>query len=406
MKATALRLRILAAALASQRLRVSIAAAMVSLGIASTLVMVALGAGVRLEMQAVQERMGRNLFYVRAGERPVSPGRGDGWFVSSLLKPEQAAFIEQHVPAVLHAEPVRERSVQVKLDSKRLVTTVRGVSPEFFRLRNFEVARGRELDVADGTSLRRVAVLGPFVNDRLANGASLLGRLLHIGGVPFEVVGELRAKGTGSDGSDLDDQILIPFETAMRRLENVEAASLLLVQAKEEGRMPEAMEGVRGLLRAAHYIEPGARDDFDILEMTRQNVARQMSSRWLQGLSRILAIVTLSLGAAGVFAMSYLNVKERTGEIGLRMAIGATRLSIASLFVAEACVMSVIGGVAGVALGALVTIALRQATSWPVVIDLNGVGIPLATSAATGVLCSLLPAWRASRVMPAVALAG
>ena len=406
MTTAALRLHMLAAALMRQRLRALIAALMVSIGVASTLVMVALGTGVQLEMQAVQDRMGKNLFFLRAAERPVPPGRGSGWFVSSRLKPEEATLIERNVPAVLHAVPVIERSALVKLDSKHVVTTVRGVTPEFFELRNFDVEQGRPIVEADRQKLRRVAVVGPFVKQRLAGGESLLGVTLRVGGVPFEVVGELRAKGTGTDGSDQDDQILVPFESAQRRLVNVEAASLLLIQARDEQRMPDAIDSVRELLRTTHYIEPYAREDFDVLLATRQDVARRMSSQWLQGLSRILAAVTLLLGAAGVFAVSYLNVKERTGEIGLRMAIGATPLSITTLFVAEACVLSLLGGVAGLAIGAAVAAALEAATSWSLAIEFGGIGIPLAVSAALGVLCSLVPAWKASRVMPAIALAG
>src|SRR5678815_1502287 len=128
MSAFALRLKILTAAFASQRMRAAIAASMVSLGVASTLVMVAMSTGARLELQAEQDRMGRNLFYVRAAEVPVTPGRGNGWYVSSRLKPEQAIWIERNVPAVLHAVPVREHSALVKLDAESVSTTVRGVT--------------------------------------------------------------------------------------------------------------------------------------------------------------------------------------------------------------------------------------------------------------------------------------
>ncbi len=205
---------------------------MVSLGVASTLIMVALSTGARLEMEAQQDRMGRNLFYVRSAELPVTPGRGNGWYTSSRLKPEQAAQIERAVPDVLHAEPVRERAALVKFNSRSVTTTVRGVTPEFLDLRHFEVERGRAISSADRQSLRRVALLGPFVRERLTDSgsldsSSLVGNIMRIGGVPFQVIGELRAKGAGSDGSNLDDQILIPFETAMRRLDNAESAIAL-----------------------------------------------------------------------------------------------------------------------------------------------------------------------------------
>jgi ABC-type antimicrobial peptide transport system permease subunit len=400
----------LAAALASQRVRGVIASGMVSIGVASTLIMVALSTGARLELQALQQRTGKNLFVVRAGERPVPAGRGNGWFVSSRLEPKDAALIEARVSAVAHAVPVRERSVLVKLGSKRISTTVRGVTPEFLQLRNFEVEAGRAFDDADRRESRRVALVGPFVKERLLEGASdrasILGAILRVGGVPFEVIGELRAKGTGTDGSDQDDQILVPFETAMHRLDNVESVSQVLVQARDAARVEEAIDSVRSLLRNAHYIEPAAREDFDILTLIQQDNVQRLSGRWMQGLARVLAIVTVVLGGAGVFAVSYLNVKERTGEIGLRMAIGATRGSVAGLFVAEACVLSAIGGVAGVGIGALVASLLRAVTSWAIAIDPSSIGIPLAVSAAIGVMCSLAPAWSASRVMPARALAG
>lgn len=180
---------------------------------------------------------------------------------------------------------------------------------------------------------------------------------------------------------------------------------MLLVQAREQAGMRPAMDGVRALLRVAHYIEPGARDDFDILETIRQNAARDMSERWMRGLSRILTVVTLALGGVGVFAVIYLNVKERTGEIGLRMALGATRTSIAALFLAEACVLSLFGGLAGLVFGTLIAVVLRAATGWSIVIDASAVLLALAVSGATGLICSLVPAWRASLVMPARTLA-
>jgi ABC-type antimicrobial peptide transport system permease subunit len=401
-----LRFRILFAAVASQPIRALIAGAMVSLGVAATLVMVALGTGARLEMRALQESLGRNLFFVRAGERPVPAGRGTGWFVSSRLKPVDATLVESAVPAVAHAVPVRERNVLVKLGRERVTTTVRGVTPRFFELRKYSVEAGRPITEADGEQRRRVAVAGAFVKQRLSGDKPLVGATLRIAGVPFEVVGELQPKGAGSDGSNQDDQILVPFESALHRLDNVEAASMLVIQSRDERRMGEAIEGVRSVLRASHYIEPGAREDFDILQTYRQSEAQRLSGQWMRGLSRILAAVTLVLGAVGVFAVSYLNVRERTGEIGLRMAVGATRPSIAMLFVAESCVLSLAGGIAGLAIGGLLAMLLEAATEWPLAVDVSGIGAPLATSALIGVLCSLVPAWRASRVMPAVALAG
>jgi putative ABC transport system permease protein len=400
-----LRARILVASLGSQPVRAFIAGAMVSLGVASTLIMVALSSGARVELENLQESIGRNLFFVKAGYRPLSAGRGNGWFTSTRLKADEAVAIERAVPAVARAVPVREGATVVRLGRQRMTSTVRGVTPEFLEMRRFAVERGRALLAADGAALRRVAVVGAFVKDRLASGRSLLGATLRINNVPFLVIGELRAKGAASDGSDQDDQILVPFETAVRRLENVESASMLLVQGRDEARMPEAIEGVREVLRASHYIEPNAREDFDILLTIRQSEAQRLSGQFMRGLSRVLVIVTVMLAVVGVFAVSYLSVRERTGEIGLRMAVGATRLSVATLFVLESGVLSAAGGVVGLGLGAGIAALLKTVTVWPLAVDVGAIVLPLATAGGIGVVCSLVPAWRASRVMPAVALA-
>lgn len=401
-----LRARILVASLRSQPVRSLIAGALVSLGVAATLIMLALGTGARRELVALQESVGRNLFFVKPGYRPVQAGRGNGWFTSTRLKAEEAALIEREVTAVARAVPVREMPATIRFGRERIASTARGVTPEFFEMRRFTVERGRALVGADNEARRRVAVVGAFVKERLARGESLIGTTLRVNGVPFEVVGELRAKGAGTDGSDQDDQILVPFETAMHRLENVDSVSLLLVQGREEERMAEAVDGVRRVLRASHQIEPDAREDFDILQTLRQSAAQQLSGRWMRALSGILAVVTLALAAVGVFAVSYLNVKERTGEIGLRMAVGATRPSIATLFVSESVLLSGAGGVIGLVLGAVITMLLDLVTVWPLALDLRGFTMPLGVAGGIGALCSLVPAWRASRVMPAVALAG
>jgi len=400
-----LRARILIASLGSQPVRAFIAGAMVSLGVASTLVMVALSSGARVELESLQESTGRNLFFVKAGYRPLRAGRGNGWFTSTRLKAEEAAAIERAVPSVARAVPVREGAAVVRLGRQRMTSTVRGVTPEFLEMRRFVVERGRALLQSDGEALRRVALVGAFVKDRLANGRSLLGATLRINNVPFLVVGELRPKGAGTDGSDQDDQILIPFETATHRLENVESVSMLLVQGRDEQQMSDAIDGVREVLRASHYIEPEAREDFDILLTLRQSEAQRISGQFMRGLSRVLVVVTVMLAAVGVFAVSYLNVKERTSEIGLRMAVGATRLSVAILFVLESTALSAVGGVLGLGLGAAIAVLLKAVTVWPLTVEVRGVVLPLAIAGGIGVVCSLMPAWRASRVMPAVALA-
>jgi putative ABC transport system permease protein len=400
----ALRARILLASLSSNRARTILAASLVSVGIAATLIMIALSTGVRLELEEVQAKSGRNLFVVKAGERPVPQWQGTGWFVTTKLRREEAALIRTQIPAIARAAPVLERSLPIKLRDAGLVTTLRGVTPEYPDLRNFQIEFGRALRDDDDIALGRVAVVGAFIAERLNAGLSMVGETLWVNGIPFEVVGQLRAKGQGSDGSNEDDQILVPLQTAMRRVANVDRVSLLMVQASSAGAIPQAMDSVRQLLRVTHQLDADERDDFDVLSMIRADEVRRLSSQWLQGLARILTAITLSIGGAGIFAISYLNVNDRIGEIGLRMAVGASRANIASLFLAEAAVISALGGVAGVAIGATGALGLAKLTSWNMPIDGRGLVISLTVAAGVGVIFSAGPAIRASLLQPAVAL--
>ena len=401
---TTLRGKILLASLSSNRARTILAASLVSTGIAATLIMIALSTGVRLEVEAVQAKMGRNLFVVKAGERPVPQWQGTGWFITTQLKRDEAALIRTQIPAITHAAPVLERTLPVKLRDTGLVTTIRGVTPEYPNLRNFQLESGRALSDADDNALGRVAVVGAFIAERLNAGLSMVGETLWVNGIPFEVVGQLRAKGQGSDGSNEDDQVLVPLQTAMRRVANVDRVSLFMVQASSAGEIPEAMESVRQLLRVTHRLDADERDDFDVLSMIRADEVRRLSSQWLESFARILTAITLSIGGAGIFAVSSLNVNDRIGEIGLRMAVGASRGSIASLFLAEAFVISALGGIAGIAIGTAGARALEKLTSWSMPLDGHGLAVSFAVAAGVGVTFSAGPAIRASLLRPAVAL--
>jgi putative ABC transport system permease protein len=249
-----------------------------------------------------------------------------------------------------------------------------------------------------------VAVVGAFVARRLNGGYSMVGETIWIGRVPFEIVGQLAAKGLSGEGSNEDDQILIPLETAMRRLFNSDSLSRLLVQFASERQLGLARTSAREVLRASHELDEEARDDFRILSLVRQNEIRRRSSEFLQGLAATFAAVTLAVGAAGVLAVTFLNVKERIPEIGLRMAIGARPRDITRLFVAEACLLSAMGGLAGLLLGSLGIVLLARFLSWTMAVDLRGVAFPFAVSVMLGVTCSLIPAIRAASVMPVEAL--
>ena len=399
-----LQLKIMIIALRKSGFRSLLALSSVTLGIAAMMIMLALGTGARLELQAITDRMGKNLFIIKAGQVLPPPGRGKGWYTSTRLNRTDVAVLARQVQGIRTIVPVLEGSRQARLTHQKLVTTVRGVTPEFLEVRNFQLAEGRFLDEQDGLARSRVAVVGPFVAQRLNDGFSLVNQTIWISNIPFEVIGQLEEKGGSGDGENEDDQILIPIETARRRLFNVDYLSLLLVQVEDPKRMGEIQEEAREVLRATHALDQDVKDDFDILSMIRSNEIRRLSSAFVNGLAQLFATITLAIGGAGVLAVSYLNVKDRTSEIGLRMAVGARRKDIAVLFVAEACLLSLAGGLSGLVIGWGGTAALRQLTAWQMAVDLRGMAISLAVSLLLGLVFGVGPAIKASKVMPVDAL--
>lgn len=399
-----LQLRIMVLSLRKSGFRSLLALASVGLGIAAMMITLALGAGAERELQAITEKMGKNLFMIKAGQVLGQAGLNRGWYVSTKLDRSDVKALGEQIPDIRTIVPILEGSFQAKLNRQGLVTSVRGVSPDFPEVRNFQLEDGRLLDDKDGLAKSRVAVVGPFVAKRLNDGFSMVGETIWIGGVPFEVVGQLKEKGVSADGQNEDDQILVPLETARRRLFNVDYLSRMLVQVKDQERMAEVESRTREVLRRSHALDDDVKDDFDILALVRANQIRNMNSAFLKGLSQIFALVTLVIGGAGVLAVTYLNVKDRTSEIGLRMAIGARRKDIASLFVAEACLLSVAGGLFGLVVGGVSIAVLKQMTGWQMAVELRGVSVPFLVSVLLGLVFGVVPALQASRVVPVEAL--
>jgi len=400
----ALQLRIMVLSLRRSGSRSLLAVGAVTLGIAAMMLMLALGRGAELQMQAITDQFGKNLFTIAAGQVLSPPGRGAGWYTSSRLRNEDAAALRAQVRGVRAVVPVREGTISVRFNDQELSTTVRGVTPAFVRVRNFVLDDGRLLDDADGRTLSRVAVVGAFVAARLNGGFTLIGERIWIGGVPFDVVGQLRAKGVSAEGLNEDDTILVPLETAQRRLFNNDSLTRLMVQVDDEVHMAAALETSRDVLRATHALDDDVKDDFSILTLLRANEIRRRNNAFLTGLSQLFAAMTLTIGGAGVLAVTFLNVKDRTSEIGLRMAVGARRRDITRLFVSEAVLLSAVGGVGGLVVGWLGIVTLKALVGWEMSVDGRGIALPLVISLLLGVVFGVGPAIKASGVMPVEAL--
>jgi putative ABC transport system permease protein len=398
-----LRVRIMIVALRKSGFRSLLAVTSVGFGIASMMITLALASGAERELQAITEKIGKNLFVIKPADVPPPPGRGSGWVGSTRMRETDVAALRRQLPGIREIVPIAEGPVSARHNRQELGTTARGVTAAFPSLRNFQLQDGRLFEDEDRMARRRVAVVGAFVAARLNDKFSMVGDTIWIDKVPFEVIGQLREKGF-TDGQNEDDQILIPFETAQRRLFNVDYLSSMLVQVRDGQDITRVQSEAREVLRTTHALDPDTKDDFNILTLIRADRVRQMNSAFLQGLSQLFAAITLIIGGAGVLAVTYLNVKDRTSEIGLRMAIGARQKDIAALFLAEASVLSGLGGVFGIGVGLAAIGVLMKATQWQMAVDWRGIVMPFLAAVGLGLVFGVAPAVKASRLQPFEAL--
>jgi putative ABC transport system permease protein len=391
-------------ALLAHRLRITLALSSVAMGVAAVVLTSAIGQGAQREVLRGIEAMGADLLVVRpAPAKRLVARKAVRGLVTSLTVEDAAAIAD--LGAVGAVVPGTEGSLRVKVKDRALVTKVLGTSPAFPGVRNFRIRAGRFFDMDDDRAARRVAVLGAQVDETLFQGRDPVGRQIRIRSVPFEVIGVLAAKGVQNDGSDEDDQIVIPLRTALRRVFNEAWLSTVFVSVHDPARLSEAEAGISALLRERHLEHSGGRDDFEVQNRARLLMMQKQAAESLTLLTAGLSGVALLVGGAGILALMLLSVRERTGEIGLRMAVGARPRDILLQFLAEATALALGGWAVGVAAGALGAAAVAFGTEWKVALPLEALLASLAMAAATGLGFGALPARRASLLPPIEALA-
>jgi putative ABC transport system permease protein len=282
---------------------------------------------------------------------------------------------------------------------------VLGTAPALARLRNLRLRSGLFFDEQHDVAACRVAVLGARVAQTLFPDEDPVGLDVRIRGLPFEVIGVLEPKGVQADGSDQDGNVFIPIRTALRRVFNSTWLTVVYVSVEDRGRMPEVEAALRELLRARHRLAPGAPDDFAVQDQVRLLAMQQAAIGGLTLLTAGLAGVSMLVGGAGILALMFLSVKERTAEIGLRMAVGARPVDVLVQFLGEAALLAVSGWVGGAVVAGLGGIALAMGTAWKVALPAEAVLASFSMALATGVGAGALPARQASRLPPIRALA-
>jgi putative ABC transport system permease protein len=392
-------------ALLAHKLRAGLALASIAVGVASVVLTSAIGKGAEREVLRGIEGLGTGLLVVRPAQVKRLAGRKTmQGFLTTLDLADYEAIAE--LASVAEAAPGTEGMLRVKVGSAALVTKVLGTTPEFLRVKRFALQQGRFFDDHEQRNAQRAAVLGARVREKLFQGSDPIGATIRVRGVPFEVVGTLEPKGVQADGSDEDNQVLIPVQTALRRVFNSTWISSVFVSARDPRGLAWTEEEIAGLLRARHRLTSrGKADDFAVQNRTKFLVAQKEMAGDLALLTGGLAGTALLVGGAGILALMLLSVKERTGEIGLRLAVGATPRDILSQFLFEASLLALGGWAIGALIGALGATAVALGTAWKVALPLPALAGSIIMTAAIGLGFGALPARRASRMPPVQALA-
>jgi len=397
-------LRLSVRALLAHRTRAALTTGSVAIGVAAVLVTSALGQGARDEVLREVATMGTNLLVVRPAQVDKLVARKAVRGQVTSLRIEDCDEISA-LAAVREAAPGTEMRMRLKAGRGSTDALVLGTSAAFRSLRSLRLRYGRFFQSSEDAAAQRVAVLGARVAEALFPGRDPTGAAIRIRGLPFEIVGVLAGRGVLPDGSDEDGNVFVPSRTALRRLFNSTWLSAVFVSARD-GRMDETEAEIRRLLRNRHRLAADKPDDFAIQSQAKLLALREAVADSLSMLALGLAGASMLVSGTGVLALMLLSVKERTAEIGLRMAIGARRSDVFLQFFAEASILALGGWLVGAVLAAFTVGAMALASDWPVGLPVSGLAATLVVTAATGIGFGALPARKAARMPPIRALQG
>jgi putative ABC transport system permease protein len=395
-------------ALRLHKLRSALTMLGIIIGVAAVIAMVAVGGGAREQVVAQIRSLGSNLLIVMPGNVTAGGVRmGSG--AASTLTDEDATAIMNEIPSVQVTAPNMRGTAQLIAGGMNWATAVFGIDAGWFEARDWEVELGRPFEPEEVSRGAQVAVIGQTVARNLYGGLDPVGEELRIRNVPFRVIGVMSRKGQTTWGSDQDDVVFVPLNTARQRvlgrnLANARAVSSIYVKVREGESMSAAEEEVKVLLRQRHRIQPGAEDDFSIRNLADIAATREASARTLALLLAAVAGVSLAVGGIGIMIIMLVSVTERTREIGLRLAIGARQWDILRQFLFEAAGLSAIGGAIGVLLGVGAAYLISNAAGWPLLIEPMAILIGVVFSGLVGIFFGWYPALRASRLDPIEAL--
>ncbi|WP_295258002.1 ABC transporter permease [Veillonella sp.] len=372
------------------------------IGVAAVIALVSIGNGVKQDIQNSISSLGSNLLMVMPGA-PRTPGvRPSAGSMKSLKVSDYEAISK--LDGVKAASPMTNGSYVVIYQNKNWTTSVSGVSYNYLDVNNWSMKSGRFLSEKNVQNRERVAVVGKTVVKNLFGDEDPVGAEIRVKNIPFRIIGVLNSKGSGAMGNDQDDMVIIPYTTAMERVEGVDYLRMIYVVGKDENGIDRLQSDIENLLRVRHGIKDTNLDDFNIQNMNSIMETMEETTGTLTLFLGAVAAISLVVGGIGIMNIMLVSVTERTREIGVRKALGATYSVIVTQFLIEAVVISLMGGIIGIMLGIGSSKLIGLASGMSTVISLPTIVMSFAFSMAIGLIFGIYPARKAAKLNPIDAL--
>jgi len=383
-------IRIAMRALARNKLRSSLTMLGIIIGVGAVIAMVSVGQGA--------QKQAEDQIAARGGTRM-------GYGATKTLLYEDMQAILRECAAVKAAAPGSQSSAQVVFENDNWATQINGTEPQYFDIRTWPFAEGSSFSKDDVAMAANVAVIGETVRKNLFGATDPVGQTIRISNLPFRVVGVLMPKGTSAAmGQDQDDIILVPITTLQKKITGQNWLRWIMVSATSRDASYTAQQQITALLRDRHRIRPGQDDDFFVRNLADMADLADQQARLFTILLASIASISLLVGGIGIMNIMLVSVTERTREIGIRMAIGATEGDVQQQFLIEAVVLSLLGGAVGILLGMTTSYLITQTLGWPVLVSPTAIVTAVVFSMAVGIFFGFYPARKAARLDPIEAL--
>ena len=391
-------------ALLANKTRTLLASLGILIGIASVIVMVAIGKGSQQEVLDVIAGMGENMVTITAGEMKRRGGRLRLSGNVTTLSPRDAERIASEIEEVELVAPFEEKRMNAKFDNNAAETTITGSTLDFQFIRGYRIENGEMFSEQDLKTGNRVAIIGKTAIKNLFGEEDPIGQVVKVHFIPFKIIGVFEAKGVDTNGLDQDDLIFIPLPTLMRRIVNQTHVSRIFVKISSRENIEKASEKIRELLRESHKLSDDREDDFTLVSQLDLEDMKRETSELFTKLIVGVAAISLLVGGIGILAVMLISVKERTKEIGIRRAVGASRSNIIRQFLYESLIIGFLGGGIGIALGVGLTLGLTYWGDWTLLLDQDSIWKASWVCALIGMIFGVVPAIKASKLDPMEAL--